>query len=69
MTSLMTFRRARYACWILIAIALGGCVGAHAAKAHSRTIKPAHSAPRSDTAPRPVPEGPETKPLVGELMA
>jgi hypothetical protein len=68
MTYLMTFRRLRYVCSILVVIALAGCAGAHAAKAHTRTVKPAHSSPQYYSPPRQVPAVPEVKPLVGELM-
>gem|GEM_PF-3261841 len=69
MTHQMTFRHSHRACWILLVFALAGCGGAHAAKAYARTVKPAHSSPRSYSAPDSVPTVPETKPLVGELMA
>lgn len=70
MKYLMTIRRSRYACWTLIVIALAGCAGAHAAKAHARTVKPAQRSFRPYSAPHQAPAVPkEIKPLVGELMA
>lgn len=69
MTCLTIPKRLLYTCWTLIFVALGGCVGAHAAKAHARTMKPVHSSPTTITAPQPKPtETKEIKPLVGELM-
>jgi hypothetical protein len=56
--------------WCALAlIALLSCAGSHAAKAHSRTVKPAHSSPRSQVRQQQRPAIPEPKPLVGELMA
>ena len=65
MKYLTIFRPSQYACCTLIVIALAGCAGAHAAKSHTRVMKPTHSSPRSHTAPA----AKEPKPLVGELMA
>jgi hypothetical protein len=64
------YTRSLYTCWILIFVALGGCAGAHAAKARARAMKPAHISPRSYSAPPKAPAAQqEIKPLVGELMA
>lgn len=63
-------RRSLYTCWTLIFVALGGCAGAHAAKARARAMKPAHISPQSYSAPPKAPAAQqEIKPLVGELMA
>ena len=67
MTHLTTPSRTRNAWCSLALIALVGCAGAHAAKAHTRTMKPTHSSPRPEA--KPAPANPELKPLVGELMA
>ena len=69
MTDLKTFRRSCNACCIFAIIALAGCARAHAVKAHARTVRPAHGAVQSDSAPHQIPAVPEPKPLVGELMA
>ncbi|HEV7594703.1 MAG TPA: hypothetical protein VGO33_06875 [Gemmatimonadaceae bacterium] len=70
MTCLTISRRSRYTGWTLLFIVLGGCAGAHAAKAHGRTTRPAHNSQRSYPAPHRTPAAPtEIKPLVGELMA
>jgi hypothetical protein len=68
MTNLRTARRLRTVCCTIIAAALTACAGAHATKVHARTMRPAHGAVRSITAPRNIPAVPEVKPLVGELM-
>lgn len=69
MTDLKLSKGLRNACCIIAIISLTGCVGAHAAKVHARTVKPPHSAVGSDSARHPTPPVPEPKPLVGELMA
>ena len=70
MTCLTTLRRSSNICWTLFVIGLAGCAGAHAAKAHARSIGPAHESHRSQSAPRRTPAArEEVKPLVGELMA
>jgi len=62
-------RRSLYTCWTLIFVSLGGCAGAHAAKARARVMKPAHISPRSYSAPSRAPAPKDVTPLVGELMA
>jgi hypothetical protein len=69
MTHLTTPNRSRNVCGTLALIALAGCAGAHAAKTHTRTVKPAHSSTQSQAKPEQKPANPEPKPLVGELMA
>jgi hypothetical protein len=59
----------RTACCTVVAAAFAACAGAHASKAHARSVGPAHGAVRSNAAPRKIPAVPEVKPLVGELMA
>jgi len=69
MTDLKTFTRSCIAFCTLAVIALTGCAGAHAAKGHARTVRPAHSPMRPDSARHQTPAVAEPKPLVGELMA
>ena len=69
MTHLTTSNRSLNVWCTLALIALVGCAGAHAAKTHARTVKPAHSSPRSEAKRGQKPANPEPKPLVGELMA
>jgi glucose/arabinose dehydrogenase len=69
MTRLTTPSRSRNVCRALALIALVGCAGAHASKAHTRTMKPAHHSTQSEPKPVQKPANPEPKPVVGELMA
>lgn len=69
MTDLKPSKGLRNACCTIAMISLTGCVGAHAAKVHARTVRPPHSAVGSDSARHQTPAVPEPKPLVGELMA